>query len=769
MYRLAYRNFSDHEALVVSHSVTAGSSTGVRWYELRPSGGNLTVFQQGTYAPDSNYRWMGSIAMDQAGGIGLGFSVSGSSIKPQIHYTGRLATDPAGQMTQGEGTIINGAGAQTSNLSRWGDYSSMSIDPVDGCTFWYANEYIPANGSFNWRTRIGTFKLPGCGATPPPNDFSITANPTTVSTTQNGTATSTISTAITSGSAQTVSLSASGLPAGASASFNPASVTAGGSSTLTLTAGTAAPGTYAVTVTGTGASANHDTTVSFTITAPVTNDFSISASPASLSLAQNTSGTSTISTALTSGTAETASLTVTGTPAGANATLNPTSVTTGGSSTLTVATGTAAPGTYTLTVTGTAASATHTTAVTLTVTAPPPPNDFSMSVNPASVSAVQGGSATSTVSTAIASGTAESVTLGASGLPAGTTASFNPAAVTAGASSTLTLSVGAATATGTYTVTITGTAASATHSASVSLTVTAAPASDITNGGFENSLTGWTTTGSAATSSTAHGGVASAMVGSSSPFNGDSSAAQTFTAPSAGGALSFVYRVVCTDTVTYDWATATLKDNTTGATATILARTCTNTGAWNTVSAALTGSHSYTLTLIDHDDNYATDPTYTLYDDVAIGATPPPPPVVITNGGFESGLAGWIATGTVATSTTSHTGTGAARVGSTSAFNGDSSVAQAFTAPSTGGTLSFWYRVVCTDTVTYDWATATLRDNTTGTTTTVLNRTCTNSGAWSSSSATLVGSHSYTLTLIDHDDNYATDPTYTLYDDVTIR
>jgi len=259
------------------------------------------------------------------------------------------------------------------------------------------------------------------------------------------------------------------------------------------------------------------------------------------------------------------------------------------------------------------------------------------------------------------------------------------------------------------------------------------------------------------------------MVGSSSPFNGDSSVAQTFAAPSAGGTLSFFYRVVCTDSVTYDWATATLRDNTAGTTATMLARTCTNSGAWNSASTSLTGSHSYTLTLIDHDDNYATDPTYTLYDDVTIGAAPPPPPSGITNGGFESGLAGWTVSGSAATSTTAHTGTAAARVGSTSPFNGDSSVTQTFNGPAAGGTLTFWYRVVCTDTVTYDWATATLRDNTAGTTTTMLARTCSNTGAWSSRSTTLVASHSYTLTLIDHDDNYATDPTYTLYDDVTLQ
>ncbi len=768
MYRLAYRNFGDHEALVVNHSVTVGSSTGLRWYELRPSGGSLTIFQQGTYAPDASYRWMGSIAMDQAGGIGLGFSVSSSSLKPQIHYTGRLASDPAGQMTQGEGTIINGPGVQTGRgLSRWGDYSSMSIDPADGCTFWYANEYIPANGSFNWSTRIGTFKLPGCGAVT--NDFSISASPSSVSATQNGSATSTIATAVTSGSAQAIALSASGLPSGATASFSPASVAAGAGSTLTLGAGTAAPGTYPVTVTGTGTSATHGTTVTFTITAPVANDFSISATPASLSLAQGASGTSTVSTGVTSGAAETVSLTVSGTPAGATATLSPTSVTAGGASTLTVGAGTAAPGTYPLTVTGAAASATHATTVTLTVTAPPPPNDFSISASPANVSAVQGGTATSTISTAVTSGTAESVTLAASGLTSGTTASFTPAAVTAGGSSTLTLSVGAGAATGSSTVTITGTGASATHNTAVSLTVTAPPASGIINGDFESGLTGWTTIGSTATSSTVHGGLASAMVGSSSAFNGDSSVAQTFTAPSSGGNLSFFYRVVCTDSVTYDWATATLRDNTAGTTATILAKTCTNSGTWNSVSAVLAGSHSYTLTLIDHDDNYATDPTYTLYDDVRIGATPPPPPSGITNGGFESALTGWTVTGSAGTSATTHSGTASARVGSTSAFNGDSSVAQTFNAPAAGGTLTFWYRVVCTDSVTYDWATATLRDNTAGTTATLLARTCNNNGVWISKAATLLASHSYTLTLIDHDDNYATDPTYTLYDDVTLQ
>ena len=120
MFRLAYRNFGDHESLVVNHSVDTSGSRGVRWYELRLSGGNVSVFQQGTYAPDTSSRWMGSIAMDQAGNIAVGYSQSSSTTKPSIRYTGRLDGDPLGTITQGEGTIITGAGAQTSKLHRWG-------------------------------------------------------------------------------------------------------------------------------------------------------------------------------------------------------------------------------------------------------------------------------------------------------------------------------------------------------------------------------------------------------------------------------------------------------------------------------------------------------------------------------------------------------------------------------------------------------------------------------------------------------------------------
>src|SRR5262249_19237023 len=156
-------------------------------------------------------------------------------------------------------------------------------------------------------------------------------------------------------------------------------------------------------------------------------------------------------------------------------------------------------------------------------------------------------------------------------------------------------------------------ATSATHTTTLSLTVTQPGGGGIVNGGFETgSLSGWTTgAGSAAvTTSVKHTGSNSAVLGLTTPTNGDSSINQTFSAPSNGGTLAFFYRITCPDTVTYDWVTATLRDNTTSTTSTILNRTCTNTGAWVQVTAPLTALHSYTLTLVSHDDNYPGDPTY---------------------------------------------------------------------------------------------------------------------------------------------------------------
>ena len=272
MNRLVYRRFSDHEALLVSHAVTAGTSGGVRWYELRlPATCTATICnpptisQQGTYAPDAAFRWMSSMAFDQAGNIGMGFTTSSSTINPSVRYTGRLVGDPINTMGQGESTLIAGTGSQTGNLTRWGDYSSMNIDPTDDCTFWYTQEYMGASGSFNWRTRVGTFKFPTCGQAT--DDFSITVNPGSQTVAAGSSTTYMVNTAVLSGAAQTINLSVTGLPAGVTGAFNPTSVTAGNSSTLTLTvAPTTGGSTTTFTVTGTGTSATRNASASVTVT-----------------------------------------------------------------------------------------------------------------------------------------------------------------------------------------------------------------------------------------------------------------------------------------------------------------------------------------------------------------------------------------------------------------------------------------------------------------------------------------------------------------------
>ncbi|HZX90654.1 MAG TPA: hypothetical protein VFE67_08430 [Rudaea sp.] len=180
MFRLAYRNFGSYEALVVNHSVTVGSNanpySGVRWYELRSPGTTPVVFQQSTFSPDTSYRWMGSVAMDGQGNMALGYSVSSDAMFPAIRYTGRQVGDPLSTM-QAETSIIEGGGSQTQGLDRWGDYSAMTIDPVDDCTFWFTSEYLKANGTFNWSTRIASFKFAGCVVAKQDQTISFTSTP----------------------------------------------------------------------------------------------------------------------------------------------------------------------------------------------------------------------------------------------------------------------------------------------------------------------------------------------------------------------------------------------------------------------------------------------------------------------------------------------------------------------------------------------------------------------------------------------------------------
>jgi IPT/TIG domain len=170
MYRFAYRNLGSHEALVMDHTVNVSGHAGVRWYELRKTSGSWSIFQQGTFSPSSDSRWMGSAAMDGSGDIAVGYSASSTSLYPSIRYAGRLATDPLGSLSQGEATMVAGTGAETDFSGRWGDYSSMNVDPSDDCTFWYANEYFPSTSDRDWHTRIGHFKFPACGVPPPTID-----------------------------------------------------------------------------------------------------------------------------------------------------------------------------------------------------------------------------------------------------------------------------------------------------------------------------------------------------------------------------------------------------------------------------------------------------------------------------------------------------------------------------------------------------------------------------------------------------------------------
>ncbi len=167
MFRLAYRNFGSptapDESLVTNYTVSSGGVAGVRWVELKNvTNGPVTKKQESTYQPDTTWRWMGSAAMDQAGNFALGFSASDATIHPQIRYATRLATDPLNTLTA-EAHMFDGTGSQTATSNRWGDYSAMTVDPVDDCTFWYTQEYYSTNSSFNWRTRIGNFKFGTCG------------------------------------------------------------------------------------------------------------------------------------------------------------------------------------------------------------------------------------------------------------------------------------------------------------------------------------------------------------------------------------------------------------------------------------------------------------------------------------------------------------------------------------------------------------------------------------------------------------------------------
>ena len=362
MFRNAYRNLNGTEYLVVNHSVTAGSSVGVRWYQITNPNGTPVVAQQGTFAPDSSYRWMGSIEMDKAGDIALGYTASSSSVHPAVRYTGRVPSDPAGTM-ESEASIFEGPGSQTGGLSRWGDYSGISIDPSDDCTFFYTNEYLPSNGSFNWSTRVGSFAFPSCTGTA---TFSLAASPGSQSTVPGGSASYTVTATPFNGFSGSVNLAVSGCPTGATCTLSPTSLSLppAASSTLTVQTTSSTPqGSYTITITGTSGSITQTTTVTLSV-----SSFTIYPSPAAQTVKKGASTTYTAVVTPQNGFSGVVTFSVSGLPANTTGTFSPKSITGSGNSVLTVSTTKQTPtGTFKLTIIGTSGGFSASTTVSLKV------------------------------------------------------------------------------------------------------------------------------------------------------------------------------------------------------------------------------------------------------------------------------------------------------------------------------------------------------------------------------------------------------------------
>jgi len=478
MYRLSYRNLGNREALLVNHSVVAEATIGVRWYEINITNDSPSIRQQSTYAPaDGQYRWMGSVAMDKIGNIALGYSIGSSTQRPSIRFAGREATDPLNTLST-DSSLQDGTGSQQPNLSRWGDYSTMSIDPVDDCTFYYTSEYLKTDGTWNWSTRVGTFKFPSCA--PPPPALSLSATPASRTITQGQSTTFQATVTPQNGYSGTGSFAVTGLPAGATPTFTPATYSNGnGSSTLSIsTAPDVTTGTYPLTITATDTNGTPTQTASATLvinTAPLPPNFTLGATPSSRTITQGQLTSFAATVTAQNGYTGSGSFSVTGLPAGANPSFAPADFTGGeGSTTLSISTtaGTTS-GTYPLTITATdpTAGITKNTSVTLVINAAPV-QDFTMAANPGSLVLKRGKSGNYTVTVTPSGGFSEVVSFSVSGLPSSTSASFSQPTVTGGGSTSLTIVTNnPATPKGTFALTITGTSPSKVHSVTVTLKV----------------------------------------------------------------------------------------------------------------------------------------------------------------------------------------------------------------------------------------------------------------------------------------------------------
>jgi uncharacterized membrane protein len=377
--------------------------------------------------------------------------------------------------------------------------NASNLPMLDSGGNWYAPYQYPVEHNFGDGT-VGLYFHASAFDPYTPFDFSvimgapnftISASPSSLSIQQGNQGTSRITTAISGGFNSAITLSTSGVPSGTNVSFNPNPIPApgNGSSTMTITVGSSTtPGTYPITVTGTGSGIQQNTTVTLTVTAA--QNFTISASPPSLSIQQGNQGTSKITSAISGGFNSSITLSTSGVPSGTSVSFNPNPIPApgNGSSTMTITVGSStAPGTYPITVTGKGGGIQQNTSVTLTVTAA---QNFTISASPSSLSIQQGNQGTSRITTAISGGFNSAITLSTSGVPSGTSVSFNPNPIPApgNGSSTMTITVGSSTTPGTYPITVTGKGGGIQQNTTVTLTVTGGGAQNFTISASPSSL-----------------------------------------------------------------------------------------------------------------------------------------------------------------------------------------------------------------------------------------------------------------------------------------
>ena len=629
MFRLAYRNFGSHESLVVNHSVTANGVGGVRWYEIQSPGSTPVVAQQGTFAPDSTYRWMGSVAMDQAGDLVVGYSKSSSTVFPSIAFAGRTPTDPAGTL-ETETNVVSGTGSQTGTLTRWGDYSAMTVDPVDDCTFWYTQEYIKTNGTFNWNTRIANFKFSSCGSsagtvtlTPASVNFgNQTVNTPSslqpVTLTNNQSTSLTISSVAASGDYSQTNNCGASIPANSTCTINVVfTPTTTGTRTGTLTVTDNGPGSpQSASLTGVGVAAG-----------------SVTLSPTSLNFGNQTVGTPSTAQSVTLTNSQSASLTIS-------------SIAVSGDYSQTNNCGTSVPGNGSCTINVVftpTATGTRTGTLTVTDNGPGSPQTASLTgvgvaagsvtLSPTSLNFGNQtvGTASSAQSVTLTNSQSASLTISSIAV-SGDYSQTNNCATSIPANGSCTISVvftptTTGTRTGTLTVTDNGPGSPQTASLTgVGVQSSSCVTGTLSNGGFETGdLSCWTAGGAYPTSvvtTRKHSGSYSAQLSSTvepEPM-GDSFIYQTITIPSTAkkATLTFWYWPSTADTIRYDWQEAQVQ-NSSGTKLAQIMKVDSNSHAWTKKTFDLTPYKGQTIRLYFnvHDDGYG-DLTYMYLDDVSV-------------------------------------------------------------------------------------------------------------------------------------------------------